>query len=75
MKTPSIVFKQAYERADGRCENPDCLKPYGDWRGLAAHHKIHKGMGGSSNPAVHSLENIIILCGKCHAAEHGIKEI
>ena len=52
---------------DGLCQ--EChLKP--DWRGLARHHIIKRSQGGNENP-----ENIIWLCGKCHAKNHGRIEL
>ncbi len=71
MKTPKAVLELAAQRANGKCEI--CGDPP-DWRGLAPHHKKHKGMGGSNNPAIHSLDNLIFLCAKCHSAQHGITE-
>ena len=49
------------------CGNPP------DWRGLQLHHKRHKGMGGTTK--IYELDEVELLCGKCHNEEHGIKEV
>ena len=56
-------------RSGNLCE--DCRGP-GDFRGLALHHKIHKGMGGRKG--LDTVENLVLLCGRCHNAQHGIPE-
>lgn len=52
---------------NGLCEK--CHKPP-DWRGLHPHEKVFRAQGGKL-----SLENSVMLCGKCSSAEHGIKEV
>ena len=37
---------------------------------LDVHHVQSKGMGGSSNPAIHHPDNLITLCRYCHDAAH-----
>ncbi len=61
--------KKVLERANGHCERCGKLP---DWRGLACHHIEHRKMGGSKR--LDTEDNLIALCGKCHSAEHGIKE-
>jgi len=56
-------------RADNLCEN--CYSA-GDWRGLAIHHKILKGMGGTKHN--YTDDELVLLCGKCHNAGHHILE-
>ncbi len=73
-KTTKVAYQQVLVRAGWRCENPDCANPPGDWRGVQVHHKKHKGMGGSSDPAVHSLDNLVVLCARCHSLAHGVIE-
>lgn len=53
-------------RANGRCER---CKQLPDFRGMHKHHKKHRSQGGKDD-----MKNIILLCAKCHAAEHGIIE-
>lgn len=60
------VKKLLYERAGGLCEK--CGQPP-DWRGLHPHEKAFRSQGGRL-----TLENSQMLCGKCHSAEHGIRE-
>ncbi len=58
------------ERADGCCE--ECHRPP-DFRGLVPHHIKLKGMGGSK--LLDYEDNLIVLCGKCHSARHGLHEV
>ena len=41
-----------------------------DWRGLQLSHEIPKSQGGRTTE-----KNCKLLCGKCHARKHGIKEV
>ena len=52
---------------DGLCEK--CHKPP-DFRGLSRHHKKKRSQGGGEDKG-----NIIWLCGRCHSAEEGVKEL
>ena len=52
---------------------PDVCEQCGqapDFRGLAPHHMEKRSQGGDESP-----DNLKWLCGKCHSAEHGIKEV
>jgi 5-methylcytosine-specific restriction endonuclease McrA len=40
-----------------------------DFRGLSLHHKKFKSQGGQSENC-----NVVLVCGKCHSAYHGITE-
>jgi hypothetical protein len=71
-QTPKAVYQEVQARAQGRCE---ACKKAPDWRGLMMHHKKHRGMGGTRDPEVHSVSNIVAICGRCHSLEHGIKEV
>ncbi len=55
-------------RSGGLCER---CKQLPDWRGLAKHEIVFRSQGG--NPLDKS--NTVLLCGKCHSAMHGIKEM
>jgi len=35
------------------------------------HHKQPKKMGGSNLDAIHSIDNMMLLCGACHDLKHG----
>lgn len=53
-------------------------KTRGDWRGIQSHHVIHRGMGGRKGKAKvlnDDESNRRLLCGRCHSAEHGIREV
>ena len=64
------VREAVYRRAENRCE---LCGGVGDWRGLALHHKILKGMGGRRK--IYTEDELELLCAKCHAEErHGLKE-
>ena len=64
---PRKIRQQVYDRAKGLCE---VCRTRGDFRGLAIHHKVKLSQGGK-----HELNNLILLCGRHHAKEHGIKEV
>ena len=64
---PRKIRQQVYDRAKNLCE---VCRSRGDFRGLAIHHKIKRSQGGK-----HELNNLILLCGRHHAKEHGIKEV
>jgi|GEM_PF-2617556 hypothetical protein len=42
-----------------------------DWRGFSKHEIVHRSQGGS---AIDS-NNTILICGRCHSAQHGINEV
>jgi len=64
---PRKIRQQVYDRAKNLCE---VCRTRGDFRGLAIHHKVKRSQGGK-----HELNNLILLCGRHHAKEHGIKEV
>ena len=66
-KYTTLVIRLANERAGGVCESCGRVP---DWRGLSGHHKVKRSQGGTDDEG-----NIEILCGRCHSARHGIKEI
>ena len=43
-----------------------CVHPNGDWRGLCFAHLIHRKLGGTTDPKVHSAENIRRSCYPDH---------
>jgi 5-methylcytosine-specific restriction endonuclease McrA len=55
-----------FDRAANLCEV--CHSP-GDWRRLAIHHKVMRSKGGKDE-----MNNLILLCGKCHSERHRIRE-
>ncbi len=57
----------SYVCRGGKCE--ECGKP-SDFRGLHPHEKVFRSQGGKL-----SLENSVMLCGKCHSAKHGVREV
>lgn len=55
--------KLALERAGHRCERD------GERTGLHVHHLDEQGMNG---PRATDLDNLVVLCAKCHRREHGV---
>jgi hypothetical protein len=51
-------------RAVMRCERCSALTT---WTGGQVHHRLPRGMGGSSDPAIHSPANLLLLCPECHS--------
>jgi len=61
------------QRSGGLCEGtlPNgqrCGSP-GGWRGLHQHEIIFRSQGGDPNDP----DNVLLLCGKCHAQKHGLE--
>jgi len=56
-------------RCKGLCERCHQLP---DWRGLSLSHTDPKGMGGTNHK--YTIDEVQLLCGKCHAELHGIHE-
>jgi hypothetical protein len=73
-KTSKAVYQEVCTRSggswiDGRCVGgfcEDCNNRHIDWRGLQFSHTRHRGMGGTTNPEVHSARNVKRRCGHCH---------
>lgn len=72
--TPPEVYQEVCLRSGGEwvegicigghCE--DCHDRYRNWRGLQFSHTKHRGMGGTTNPEIHSAKNIKRRCAVCH---------
>jgi hypothetical protein len=60
------VKKELAKKSDGLCGN--CGKSP-DWRGLSTHHLKFLSRGGSNQ-----IDNLILICGKCHNHFHNIWE-
>ncbi|MEW9530728.1 hypothetical protein [Microbispora sp. NPDC049125] len=65
-------------RSGGQCEirSPDCLAPRGDLTRLtknlvSRHHRLARRMGGTTNPAINSLANLLLICGHGTVGCHG----
>lgn len=37
---------------------------------LVVHHRKPKGMGGTFDPAIHDLDNLVVLCDRHHVEVH-----
>jgi 5-methylcytosine-specific restriction endonuclease McrA len=57
------------KRAGGRCEH---CRELPDFRGLEIHHLTPKGMGGTHEE--YEDNELEVVCGKCSAKYHGIRE-
>lgn len=74
--TPALVRRLFFERDGEACFLCRRTLRWEDrGQGWSAHHRIPRGRGGTSNPAIGSAANCLILCGSgttgCHGwAEH-----
>lgn len=72
-KRAKVLYKEKkltnelMKRCGGLCEICGNLP---DWRGLAKHERIKRSQGGDPTER----NNCLMVCGKCHARCHGIKE-
>ncbi len=69
-KREAELRRQATERAGGLCEK--CGEPW-DFRGPELHHKKPKRIGGTTHQ--YSIDEVELICGRCHSLRHGIKEV
>lgn len=60
----------AFRKADGKCEYPNCEMEFKDYKEAEYHHKEMYAKGGKSE-----LDNIMVLCAKCHDKIHGKENI
>lgn len=60
----------AFSQADGKCEYPNCEIVFKDYKEAEYHHKEMYANGGKSE-----LDNIMVLCTKCHDKIHGKERI
>lgn len=68
---PSQKMSDHYDES-GRTTASEChqCSKAPDWRGLQRHHIKHRSQGGTDEPG-----NLVLLCGHCHDAAHGIRDI
>ncbi len=75
-RTPPEVYEEVAERSGGRCEEMledykydfyRCPNPATEM----SHYYKHRQMGGTTDPFVHSAENIKHLCKLCHDIHDG----
>ena len=67
-KAERILSQKLLEKSGGFCMRCGKLP---DFRGLSKHELVFRSRGG--NPLDEN--NTILICGKCHAELHGIKEL
>lgn len=67
IKKERELKQKLLKRCGGRCENCGNLP---DFRGLSKHEKKFRSKGGDPLDE----NNTILVCGKCHAKFHRIKE-
>jgi hypothetical protein len=70
-RIPARARERVYDRANGLCEVCGKYAP-----GADIHHRLAKGMGGTSNTAIHDPSNLLAVCGwgntsGCHGDIHG----
>lgn len=68
---PPRTREKVYARANGVCEVCGKYAP-----GADIHHRLAKGMGGTSNKRIHDPSNLLAVCGwgntsGCHGDIHG----
>ncbi len=75
-RTPPEVYEEVAERSGGRCEevlvwglNETIRCP--NVAEQMSHYYKHRQMGGTTDPFVHSAENIKHLCQRCHDIHDG----
>lgn len=66
---PPAVRQQVLDRAQGRCEGPECPDPTGGWLGLQFCHRFatgapFKGMGGTRR--ICTADDVWLGCNYCH---------
>ena len=67
-KVEGRLIECLLQRSGGLCE---ICKKQPDWRGLSKHEIKSRAQGGDpTDPS-----NCQLLCGKCHSARGGIKEV
>ena len=54
------------DQSKGKCMKCGKLP---DFRGLSRHHLEHRSQGGGN-----AADNVILICGTCHDAEHSTKK-
>ena len=62
---PEGRYDEAMSRSGWRCQMADTEFPTETpcSGALIVHHRKLKGMGGTSDPAIHDLDNLFVLCG------------
>jgi len=64
----TVLRGRLRERHNGRCERCDTYLPQHAW---SAHHRRPKGAGGTRRADVHTLPNLLALCGSGTTGCHG----
>ncbi len=80
-RTPQKVLKEVCLRAGGRwyngvCSGGRCEICHGkkmDIRGLKFMHKKRRGMGGTTDPKIHSAKNVFRSCYVCDEENDGVR--
>lgn len=67
MRMPEKTAALVKARAGGRCERCGTNYAY-RW---SIHHRKPRGMGGTKDPSIHSVSNLVYLCGSGTEGCHG----
>jgi hypothetical protein len=69
---PPGRWEEAMDRAGYGCEvyNYDFPSETRCARQLVVHHRKPRGMGGTFDPAIHDLDNLVVLCDAHHVEVH-----
>lgn len=68
MRRERVLKKEMMEQSGGVCN--ECHQPP-DFRGLSKHEIVSRARGGDPTDR----DNCQLLCGRCHSAKEGIKEV
>ena len=63
---PEGRWEEVLDR-DGDCQGPRRGAPERCGGKMEVHHLLPRGMGGTSDPAIHDLDNLMLLCSVHHA--------
>jgi 5-methylcytosine-specific restriction endonuclease McrA len=68
MQAEAVVRRLLYIKQKGKCAL--CGGDV-DWRGYQKHERKKRSQGGDPT----DINNCVLICGRCHSLEHGIKEV
>lgn len=70
-ETVRFAFFEREQEACFRCRRPLRFEDRGTFWGWSAHHRKPRGAGGTSDPRIGSIANLLVLCGTGVTGCHG----